>query len=30
MFEPVYLFLRNLAYKNRLRIKPGNDLTLPR
>lgn len=29
MFERLYLFLRNLAYKNRLRIRVGNELCLP-
>ena len=29
MFERLYLFLRNLAYKNRLRIRAGNELRLP-
>lgn len=30
MFERLYLSLRNLAYKNRLKIKSGNRIELPR
>ena len=29
MFEKLYLYLRNLAYKNRFKIKSGNRLELP-
>lgn len=29
MFERFYLLLRNLAYRNRRRVKPGNQLDIP-